>query len=86
MTILHFSAYNPDGVFKELSYAADDLDTGLDLLSDLARARWQLVSAQIWESTGQPTQLPIEAFDGQFISNQLRKLQHEWEAVLEAYF
>jgi hypothetical protein len=81
MVRLLLTAVDRQGELREFTCQLPDIDSGFDVLSELAATGNILVEARLFEEDSW-TPLPPEAFDGQPISPRIRELQKDWQLIL----
>lgn len=82
MEYLFFSAINPDGEYVDLSFWGKTLDQCLDVLTNLVRKGWQLISAKVGYGERGTIDLPLEAIDGASLNESLQQLELELKGIL----
>lgn len=71
-----------EGEVKEFAIGTKRLEEAFDFINHFVAMEYQILSLTLLEYDGRKTQLPVEAFNGELYSDQLKCLQKEWEAIL----
>lgn len=79
--ILSFTALNKQGQFRSFSCHISKLEVALDALSTIHSQGDALITAELVDE-GNRMELPVDAFDGELLSNPIRQLEEQWQAVL----
>ncbi|ADB38617.1 hypothetical protein [Spirosoma linguale] len=77
-----FKYSDSSGDVQECSYGGPNLESGLDMLTELINHGWKLTDIRIIGANKNLINLPLNAFDGNYFSEPLGKLQQEWEDIL----
>lgn len=79
---LYFSVISPEGNLDSHSFCSSRFEHHMDLLNDFVATGSQLLCASLQEEDGSRMELPLEAFDGNPIGNNLRDLQKQYQLAL----
>ncbi|SOD83280.1 hypothetical protein [Spirosoma fluviale] len=82
MIIICFKYFDSLGDLQECSYGGPNLESGLDMLTELMNHGWKLIDVRIIGTNKNLISLPLNAFDGNYFSGPLDKLRQEWEDIL----
>ena len=80
MYIINFSGYN-QLKYGQYSIGHIKLEYSLNYLTGLVRQGWQLDRVQLFYNNSK-IDLPLEAFDGEYMGQQIETLQDQWETIL----
>lgn len=80
--IFFINTIDSQGQERDFNYQVDQLEAGLDVLSNLVAQGNTLVRVRLCEE-GSSTTLPTEAFDDQPVSLALQELENQWHSLLE---
>lgn len=79
--VLALTAINPLGQTQEFLLDLDSLESGLDFLSILATQGNMLIKVCILDEYSSMS-LPVESFDGQPFSPEIKQLEQQWQQAL----
>lgn len=80
MYIINFSGYNKLK-YGQYSIGHIKLEYSLNYLTSLVQQGWQLDRVQL-VCDSHKIELPLEAFDGEYMGQQIEALQDQWETIL----
>lgn len=79
--MLFLTTIDPSNIKREFNCGFTSMEANFDFLSSIVAEGNTLVDAYILEGSSR-MELPVAAFDGVPLSEVIRALQQEWEAVL----
>ena len=78
---LIFTSLDPNYRLREYSWWFTNLETICDVLNSVVAKGSQLIRAELVDQ-GHCTQLPVNAFDGNACSGEIKQLEQEWQQAL----
>ncbi|RZK44390.1 MAG: hypothetical protein EOO61_03920 [Hymenobacter sp.] len=82
MVVIELIGKSPLGARCKHAYFELSFDQCIDMINRLVRGGWLLEQIQLYELDRQPINLPVEAFDGQPITDTFRRLAAQWQEAL----
>ncbi|GAB3012940.1 hypothetical protein [Spirosoma pulveris] len=79
--LLLFTTQDQNASQRNFSWWFATIETALDALSSIASRGDQLMKAEIIDEDHRIS-LPVEAFDGRFLSPVINELESEWQYLL----
>ena len=79
--IIAFTAFNRRAEIQAFTCLLDSLEAGFDVVSSLVGQGNRLIEVVLIEER-RIISLPIDAFDGQALSEPIRQLEQEWKRLL----
>ncbi|MGV3561373.1 hypothetical protein [Larkinella arboricola] len=82
--LLHITFFTPTGDLRTFSIYANEFEQQLEVLNTFVANGFPVKSARLASSEGEVTRLPIEAFDGTSIREQLSTLEKTYKLILDS--
>lgn len=80
-TTIYATVLHPTRGYQQLRFTRSTISSAFDVLNQFVQGDHELLSAFLIDTSG-CIRLPIAAFDGKPILNELQQLKHEWQEVL----